>query len=76
MRIAEKKLRSVIRQIISESVSGKQRLAKEYGCEVFGQSITFNYFTLEVVLESNFNVRYAKQAIEMQEGKVIYEITI
>ena len=73
MRITESRLRRMIHQVILESTGGKKSLAKAYGCEVFGQSISFDAFTLEVVLESNFNVSYAKQAIERQEGKVISE---
>ena len=73
MRITESRLRSVIRKTISESAVGKKTLATAYGCEVFGHSITFDSFMLEVVLESNFNIRYAKEAIEMQEGNVISE---
>ena len=47
MSRTEKKLRKVIRKIISENASGKKMLASEYGCKVFGHSISFDSFTLE-----------------------------
>jgi hypothetical protein len=35
----------------TENAGGKKTLATAWGCKVFGQSISFDSFTLEVVLE-------------------------
>ena len=71
MRISEKKLRSVVRNIIAESTSSAPKLGKGYGCVVYGESINFDSFVLRIVLDSEPFVKYAAEAVKMQEGRII-----
>tara|TARA_B100001059_G_scaffold229458_1_gene262073 strand:- start:94 stop:423 length:330 start_codon:yes stop_codon:yes gene_type:complete len=74
MRITESKLRRVIRSVILESAVSEPQLGKGYGVVVYGHSITFDSFVLKIVLDKEFNIRYAKEAIDMQEGSIVENI--
>lgn len=65
MKITESKLRKIIRSVITESA-----ISARAGCEVFGESIDFNSFVLRIVLKNEKFVKYAKEAIKMQEGEI------
>lgn len=75
MRITESKLRRIIKNVIAESVGSGLKLGDGYGCEVYGESIDFDSFTLRIVLDNEFNVKYANQAVEMQEGQIVGDST-
>ena len=74
MKITERRLRSIVKNVIAESAVSGPQLGKAYGCVVYGESVSFDSFVLRVVLDKEFNVRYAKEAIEMQEGRVVNSI--
>ena len=71
MRITEKRLRSIVKNVIAEAAISGPQLSKGYGCVVYGESIDFDSFVLRIVLDKEFNVRYAKEAIEMNEGRIV-----
>ena len=71
MKLTERRLRNIVKNVIAEAAMSGPQLSKAYGCVVYGESVSFESFVLRVVLDKEFNVRYAKEAIEMQEGRVV-----
>ena len=75
MKITENRLRRIIEKVILESAGSGPQLGKGYGCEVYGENIDFDSFALRIILDNEFNVKYAKQAVEMQEGQLVGDST-
>lgn len=71
MRITENRLRRIVKKVISESAGSGPQLGDGYGCKVYGESIDFDSFILRIVLDKEFNIKYAKEAVQMQEGQIV-----
>ena len=80
MKISESQLRREIRSVIIESQeeysnlpSSDQMLASGFGSKIFGETITFEDFTLRIELDSRSGnkVEHALSPIRRQAGEVL-----